>query len=29
VDLDAPKADGKLSLRTRSGYYARKATPGN
>jgi VWFA-related protein len=29
VDLVPPKGMGKLSLRTRSGYYARKATPGN
>jgi Ca-activated chloride channel family protein len=29
VDLVEPKGKGKLSLRTRSGYYARKATPGN
>jgi Ca-activated chloride channel homolog len=29
VDLIEPKGKGKLSLRTRSGYYARKATPGN
>ncbi|HEY0703830.1 MAG TPA: VWA domain-containing protein [Candidatus Acidoferrales bacterium] len=27
VELDAPKAGGKLSLRTRSGYYAPKAAP--
>jgi VWFA-related protein len=29
VDLVEPKGKGKLSLRTRSGYYARKAAPGN
>jgi VWFA-related protein len=29
VDLVEPKGKGKLSLRTRSGYYARKAAPVN
>ena len=29
VDLIEPKGKGKLSLRTRSGYYARKAAPAN
>jgi len=29
VDLIPPKGKGKLSLRTRSGYYARKPTPAN
>ena len=29
VDLVEPKGKGKLSLRTRSGYYARKAAPAN
>ena len=29
VDLIPPKGKGKLSLRTRSGYYARKATAAN